>query len=240
MSTRSHLLACAVLTAALLVAWPNATCAAPHGGGGRGAPAHVGPAHGVPAHGVPAHGVPVHGGYSGAYRPGYSGYYGVYSGYHHGYYNGYHHGYNYPGYYRPYGSYGYYYPSIVLGISAQSFYSNPFGGYYDSPDSLYSPIPPAGDGPDGSRDPSTPLDPNAADNQAHLRLSVPANAMIWFNGARTSQTGTERDFVSPVLTPGKEYTYEVRVRWQENGQVKERTRTLNVHANDWLRVDFTR
>jgi uncharacterized protein (TIGR03000 family) len=72
-------------------------------------------------------------------------------------------------------------------------------------------------------------------------LIVPPNAEVWFDGAKTSQTGPEREFISPVLAPGKSYTYSVRVRsTSEDGRVSDETRDIHVRANDWWSVDFTR
>jgi uncharacterized protein (TIGR03000 family) len=72
-------------------------------------------------------------------------------------------------------------------------------------------------------------------------LLVPANAQVWFDGQPTTQTGTEREFASPVLTPGKTYTYAVRVRHtKDDGKVSDETRPIQVRANDRWVVDFTR
>ena len=63
--------------------------------------------------------------------------------------------------------------------------------------------------------------------------------MVWFEGAQTAETGPERFFVSPPLTPGQRYTYEVRARWVEGGRPVEEDRTVSVTANRWTDVDFT-
>ncbi len=82
--------------------------------------------------------------------------------------------------------------------------------------------------------------PPANDNAAHLLVVVPENAELWFNGTKTSKTGAEREFVTPVLTPGKTYSYEVKARWTDNGKPVEQTRTVQVQANAWQAVDFTK
>ena len=79
----------------------------------------------------------------------------------------------------------------------------------------------------------------SADNPASVRLIVPANAEVWFDGNRMSETGTVRDYVSSELTPGFDYTYEVRVRWIENGQPVDQTRKVTVRAGAPTTVDFT-
>jgi uncharacterized protein (TIGR03000 family) len=85
--------------------------------------------------------------------------------------------------------------------------------------------------------PATP----AVHNTALINIHVPANAKVFFGDAATSnsQTGTERQFESPALEPGSNYQYQLRAQWNENGQTVNRTRTVAVHANDVVNVDFT-
>ena len=53
----------------------------------------------------------------------------------------------------------------------------------------------------------------SAQNQASVRLMVPANAEVWLDGNKMSETGTVREYVPPTkLEPGAEYSYQVRVR----------------------------
>jgi uncharacterized protein (TIGR03000 family) len=82
--------------------------------------------------------------------------------------------------------------------------------------------------------------PSAPDNAAHLRVIVPAGAKVWFGNSATQQSGRERFFESPQLTPGKDYTYDVKATWTENGTEVTRTRHVGVRANSTLTVDFTR
>ena len=80
----------------------------------------------------------------------------------------------------------------------------------------------------------------SADNPASVRLIVPANAEVWFDGNRMSETGTVRDYVSPAaLVAGSEYYYQVRVRSMKNGQPVDQTRKVIVRAGAVTTVDFT-
>jgi uncharacterized protein (TIGR03000 family) len=79
-----------------------------------------------------------------------------------------------------------------------------------------------------------------ADNKAHIWVRVPANAEIWMNGVKTKQTGETRYFFSPPLTPGKKYSYQMRVRWIKDGKPLEETQDLLVQAGETIRRDFTR
>jgi uncharacterized protein (TIGR03000 family) len=89
------------------------------------------------------------------------------------------------------------------------------------------------------RKPLVPMREYAADpNSATMKVVVPANAEIWFEGSKTGQSGTTRTFVSPPLEPGRGFTYEVRARWTEGGKEVERTRQLHVHAGENVQVDF--
>lgn len=78
------------------------------------------------------------------------------------------------------------------------------------------------------------------DDMAHLLLIVPEKTELWFNGTKSTQTGTQREFVSPELSPGKHYSYEIKVRWMADGKPVEQVRTAHVQANTWQTLDFTK
>jgi uncharacterized protein (TIGR03000 family) len=80
----------------------------------------------------------------------------------------------------------------------------------------------------------------AQDNTARVRVVVPPDARVWFGNAATQQSGSVRFFQSPELTPGKDYTYDVKATWTENGKDVTRTRHADVRANATATVDFTR
>ena len=61
---------------------------------------------------------------------------------------------------------------------------------------------------------------------------MPADAEIWFEGDKTSQTGTSRTFVSPALQPGRNFTYDIRARWiSSEGKNVDQTRQVRVQAD---------
>jgi uncharacterized protein (TIGR03000 family) len=78
------------------------------------------------------------------------------------------------------------------------------------------------------------------DDRARIRLRVPADAEVWFEGLKTTQTGTVRDYFSPTLTPGNSYTYRIRVRWMDQGKPVERERDVHVRANSRQEEDFNK
>jgi uncharacterized protein (TIGR03000 family) len=75
---------------------------------------------------------------------------------------------------------------------------------------------------------------------ALLRVHLPTDAKLFFGKtAATGQGGSMRLFRSPSLDPSSNYQYDLRAQWTENGRTVERTRTVPIHANDVVNVDFT-
>ena len=233
----------AVLAAALLALAASAPYvqAAGHGGGGGfhggGGGFHGGGFHSGGFGGGGFHG----GGFHGSYHPGYFG--GYHNGYgygHRGYYGGYYGGY-WPGLY---GS-----PAYLSGgydVAPYSTYYNTTPGYYGSGDysttapdyGLSNYYTPSFSAPALAATAPTTV-ANATDDRAAVAVHVPADAQVWFDDSPTKQTGDERRYVTPPLTPGKDYSYQVRARWTDSGQAKDETRTITVHANGVTSVDFT-
>ncbi len=78
------------------------------------------------------------------------------------------------------------------------------------------------------------------DTTATLEVKVPTlDTEIWFQGVKMQQIGTTREFVSPGLEPGYNYSYDIRIRWQDRSGVHESSRTVRVQAGQRIRVDFT-
>jgi len=76
---------------------------------------------------------------------------------------------------------------------------------------------------------------------ARLRITIPTEkAEIWIEGQKTEQAKRVEDYVSPPLTPGKEYYYEVRARWTDAaGKQVERTRSFPIVPGQPVMLDFT-
>ncbi|OAI53170.1 hypothetical protein AYO44_16255 [Planctomycetaceae bacterium SCGC AG-212-F19] len=77
------------------------------------------------------------------------------------------------------------------------------------------------------------------DNKAIVVVRVPANATLAIGDVATTQTGTERSFISPSLTPGKTYIYVLKASWTEGGQTKTTSREVAVRAGQRTEVDLT-
>jgi uncharacterized protein (TIGR03000 family) len=194
-----------------------------HGGGGHGGGFHGGGGHTSGFH---------HGGFHGG-------------GFHHGGFHdhgfhdhGFHHrGFFFPGYYPgyysgDYPSYSYYSDYDYGNYSPYSYYPNyDYGNYssyglgYGSPSDL------------GSSHSNGTVGSAPADSTAHLTLKVPANAEVWFEGAKTTSTGSVREYQSPPLSAGR-YTYHIRARWTENGRDITQTKNVTVSSGAHLTVEF--
>ena len=132
--------------------------------------------------------------------------------------------------------------SYFQGRSYRAFGPSSFGNYSPAYYSTYQPsIPQAGGyyGSAGSEEyyristtePSTEL-------AVRIRVRVPADAKIWFDGSQTIQTGTARSFESPLLAVGPEYAYQIRIQWNQDGKEVTQTRQIVVHAGDDIHLDL--
>jgi uncharacterized protein (TIGR03000 family) len=83
--------------------------------------------------------------------------------------------------------------------------------------------------------------PEVTDDVVTIDVFVPdPNARVWVQGRETSAQGTERQYVSPPLERGYNYTYTVRARWREDGETREAERLVPVRPGRSATVDFTR
>jgi len=80
--------------------------------------------------------------------------------------------------------------------------------------------------------------PNGQSGYIDVRVPVPG-AEILFNGARTSQQGINRLYVTPALDPQRDNEYEIEARWTDQaGAPQKQTRTVKVPAGGRIVVDF--
>jgi uncharacterized protein (TIGR03000 family) len=213
-----------------------------HGGGGHGGGGHPGGFHagGIPRGGAP-HAVAPH-----AVSPGVSHAHAFHDGrfhdghfhdgrFHdgHSHHNAFFFGFGYPGFYGygyPYYGYYPYYDSGYYGYRDPWYYGyrQPYAPYYDTP--YIYPTPPSNY--------EIPVMPYA-DPVAHINVRVPANAELWFEGEKTTQKGEVRRFDSPPISPGQDYTYEIRAKWREGDHDVTQTRSVVVRGGQQAVVDFT-
>jgi len=179
------------------------------------------------------------GGYArGGYGYGRGGYGYGRGGYGYGYGRGYGWGgYGWGGYgwggIYPYYGYGYGYPyGYDLGTYGYAGSYPSYGYDYSVPTYVY---------PDTSATITTQQSAYYAPptgNSAAIHLRVPSSATVWVDDDRTQQTGPERNFATPPLTPGKTFEYQVKAKWMKDGKPVEQTRTVKVRANETSNVDF--
>jgi uncharacterized protein (TIGR03000 family) len=74
---------------------------------------------------------------------------------------------------------------------------------------------------------------------ANLVVTLPADARLYFDGALTRQTGPVRNFDTPPLNPGVNYTYELKAELDRDGHVQTQTQRVRVRAGETTRVDFS-
>jgi uncharacterized protein (TIGR03000 family) len=179
----------------------------------------------------------------------FGGFRGGYYGYSPGFYN-----YGVPGYYGYYSPYTWTYSPGYTNYGSGTYPNYAWGNYnwggYTSPSysatDFYYNTPPMsssyGSGYPYDVGPNYSYGARAAGTRdaAVLNVRLPdPNAEVFVDGNATRQRGTWREFESPPLDPAKDYSYEVRARWTENGRSVERTKTVPVKANGTATVDFT-
>jgi uncharacterized protein (TIGR03000 family) len=69
-------------------------------------------------------------------------------------------------------------------------------------------------------------------NRITMVAHLPADALIWFSGAPTTQRGELRYYESPPLQPGQTGWYTIRLSWREDGQWVTQTQQVPVQAGD--------
>jgi uncharacterized protein (TIGR03000 family) len=83
-----------------------------------------------------------------------------------------------------------------------------------------------------------PAETSPVNNRVTLNLTVPVDAKIWIEGSPTALGGWQRQFVSPPIEPGYNYTYHLQVSWMQGGREVTRNRQITVHAGDVIDVSF--
>jgi uncharacterized protein (TIGR03000 family) len=73
---------------------------------------------------------------------------------------------------------------------------------------------------------------------AILTVQVPQGTQIFVNGVRTTSQGTVRRYVSRDLTPGYQYTYEVRAESHQAGRPTTQTKTVHLRAGQSAELVF--
>jgi uncharacterized protein (TIGR03000 family) len=76
-------------------------------------------------------------------------------------------------------------------------------------------------------------------SSASVIVRLPANAELFCDNVRLTLVGSERNFLSPVLPPGRTFPYIIRARWVgSDGKTIEQIRSIQVEAGRKTTVDF--
>jgi uncharacterized protein (TIGR03000 family) len=80
----------------------------------------------------------------------------------------------------------------------------------------------------------------AADDMAPATvvIKLPGDARLYFDDRPTKSGGAERSYVTPRLTPGKEYVYQVKIEYTRDGRMMTQTKAVAVRAGQTSRLDF--
>jgi uncharacterized protein (TIGR03000 family) len=74
---------------------------------------------------------------------------------------------------------------------------------------------------------------------ALITVRLPADATLLVDDMPTTPTGRVRQFVTPGrLEPGKQYSYNLKAQWTENGQPVTRERKIDFQAGGQVNVDL--
>jgi uncharacterized protein (TIGR03000 family) len=79
----------------------------------------------------------------------------------------------------------------------------------------------------------------ASPDRALITLKVPADAEISFDDFKTTQTGSDRQFITPALEAKRNFSYQVKAHWMDADRPVDQTRKITVKAGGQLTVDFT-
>jgi uncharacterized protein (TIGR03000 family) len=79
---------------------------------------------------------------------------------------------------------------------------------------------------------------DAADNQAHLVVELPANAKLYVDDHLMKSTSTRRTFVTPELQPGQTYFYVLRAEVDRDGKTVSQSKRVTVRAGQLVQASF--
>jgi len=161
--------------------------------------------------------------------------------------------------YNPYG-YGYAYPQFNPYMSSPGYGAMPLPGYGVTPLPLatlqmlgYDFVQKEADTPQldyvprkrPSLYPAVPYDPTPQERAADLKrakfeITVPtADAIVLFDGAKTTQKGLNRRYFTPALVEDKLYTATIEVQWTDEAGTKvTRRRTFEFVAGETITHRF--
>lgn len=92
---------------------------------------------------------------------------------------------------------------------------------------------------------STPLAPapvglaSAKPDRARITVKLPPGATLYVDGKKNDRSDLVREFATPPLPQGQEFTYQMKAEVMRNGHPETQTTKVNVRAGELVSVDFT-
>jgi uncharacterized protein (TIGR03000 family) len=80
--------------------------------------------------------------------------------------------------------------------------------------------------------------PDPSGQPAEITLNVPLDAIVFVDGQRTNTSGLSRRFVTPPLSSGQKYYYDVKVSWIEGSRPRVYNRHLSFKAGDRIALNL--
>lgn len=74
---------------------------------------------------------------------------------------------------------------------------------------------------------------------ARISVKIPENATLYIDGKKNEKPGTLREFTTPPLPFGKEFSYALKLQKSKNGQPEEVMQKVIFQAGETVSVDFT-
>jgi uncharacterized protein (TIGR03000 family) len=76
------------------------------------------------------------------------------------------------------------------------------------------------------------------ETSAAIRVSVPADALVFVNDRPTTSTGAERNYVSRGLASGRTYAYQLRVEFTRDGEKVVENKVVRLQAGQAIDLSF--
>lgn len=74
---------------------------------------------------------------------------------------------------------------------------------------------------------------------ARISIKLPADTTLYIDGKKNDKSGSIREFTTPPIPFGKEFSYELKLVKTRNGQPEELTQKIVFQAGETVTVDFT-
>ncbi len=78
-----------------------------------------------------------------------------------------------------------------------------------------------------------------APERARITVKLPVGATLFVDGKKNDRTGLVREFTTPPLTAGQEFSYLMKAEVQRNGQPESQSTKVTFRAGELVTVDFT-